>query len=72
MNNYWVGVIVGCSIGAIFSLVALISYVDRVNNLTEQVKELNEKVEKHDEIMKQYEFYVWHNMKFFEEKEEKK
>jgi len=31
---------------------------------------LKEIFEEHEAIMSKYEFYIWHNMKFFEEKEE--
>lgn len=57
--NYWTGVIVGGLIGTIFSLIALISYVDRVNNLTAEVEKLRVEVADHERIMKAYEFYNW-------------
>lgn len=57
--NYWTGVIVGGLIGTVFSLIALISYVDRVNNLTAEVEKLRVEVADHERIMKAYEFYNW-------------
>ena len=59
MNNYWVGVIVGGLIGTVFSLIALISYVDRINNLTTEVEKLRVEVADHERIMSAYEFYNW-------------
>ena len=57
--NYWTGVIVGGLIGTIFSLIALISYVDRVNNLTAEVEKLRVEVADHERVMRAYEFYNW-------------
>lgn len=57
--NYWSGVIVGGLIGTVFSLIALISYVDRVNNLTVEVEKLRVEVADHERIMRAYEFYNW-------------
>jgi hypothetical protein len=43
--------------------------IEQNNGLRAEVAELKEMVEEHEAIMTAYEFYNWHNMKFFEEKE---
>lgn len=69
MNNYWVGVICGCCVATLFFVVMMFVSVEQTNRLREEVVQLREEVAAHEEVIKQYEFYVWHNMKFFEEKE---
>jgi len=70
MSEYWAGVICGCCFGAILMLVMMFVIIEQNNGLRAEVAELKEMVEEHEAIMSKYEFYVWHNMKFFEEKEE--
>ena len=70
MSEYWTGVIVGCCFGAILMLVMMFVIIEQNNRLRAEVAELKEIVEEHEAIMTAYEFYNWHNMKFFEEKEE--
>jgi len=69
MNDYWAGVIVGCCFGAILMLVMMFVIIEQNSRLRAEVAELKEMVEEHEAIMNAYEFYNWHNMKFFEEKE---
>lgn len=68
-NNYWVGVILGGTLGIILSLVGLFCIIKQNDDIQGQVLELRAKVAEHEEVIRQYEFYVWHNMKFFDEKE---
>ena len=68
--NYWAGVICGMCTATILFLIMMFSVIEQNNELKKEIAELSVKVERHDEVIKQYEFYVWHNMKFFEEKEE--
>lgn len=67
--NYWVGVICGMCAAALFFTVMMFVSVEQTNRLRAEVAQLREEVADHDEVIRQYEFYVWHNMKFFEEKE---
>ena len=67
MNEYWAGVIVGCCFGAMLMLVMMFVIIEQNNRLRAEVAELKEMVEEHEAIMTAYEFYNWHNMKFFEE-----
>ena len=67
--NYWAGVICGMCTATILFLIMMFSVIEQNNELKKEIAELSVKVERHDEIIRQYEFYVWHNMKFFEEKE---
>ena len=67
MSEYWAGVICGCCFGAILMLVMMFVIIEQNNRLRAEVAELKELVEEHEAIMNKYEFYVWHNMKFFEE-----
>jgi hypothetical protein len=68
--NYWGGVICGCCAASLFFVVMMFVSVEQTNRLRAEVAQLKEEVAGHEEVIKQYEFYVWHNMKFFEEKEE--
>jgi hypothetical protein len=67
--NYWGGVICGCCVATILFTVMMFTVIEQNQRLRIEVAQLKEKVEDHEEVIKQYEFYVWHNMKFFEEKE---
>lgn len=67
--NEWGWVILGCAMGIVFSTIVFFCIIQQNDNLQKEVAELREEVAGHDEVIKQYEFYVWHNMKFFEEKE---
>ena len=67
--NYWVGVISGMCAASIFFTCMMFMQIEDTNKLRAEVKELREKVEEHEAIMTKYEFYVWHNMKFFDENE---
>jgi hypothetical protein len=67
MSEYWAGVIVGCCFGAILMLVMMFVIIEQNNRLRAEVAELKEMVEEHKEVIEQYKFYNWHNMKFFEE-----
>ena len=69
--NYWVGVIAGCACSTILFTILMFSVIEQNKVLQSQVKELSEKVDEHEKIMRAYEFYNWHNMKMFDEKEEK-
>lgn len=68
--DYWVGVICGMCSASIIFIVMMFVFIEQNNSLRAEVAELKEMVEEHEAIMSKYEFYVWHNMKFFEEKEE--
>lgn len=67
--NYWVGVISGMCAASLFFVVMMFVSVEQTNRLRLEVAQLREEVAGHEEVIRQYEFYVWHNMKFFEEKE---
>lgn len=67
--NYWGGVICGCCAATILFTVMMFVSVEQTNSLRAEVAQLREEVAEHEEIINQYEFYVWHNMKFFEEKD---
>jgi hypothetical protein len=69
--NYWVGVISGMCAASIFFTCMMFMQIEDTNKLRAEVAELKENVAEHEEIMNAYSFYVWHNMKFFEEKESK-
>ena len=69
MNNYWAGVISGMCVASILFACMMFVHVDQTNRLRAEVAQLKEEVAGHEEVIMQYEFYVWHNMKFFEEKE---
>ena len=68
--NYWVGVIAGCACSTILFTTLMFSVIEQNEALRAQVEELSEKVDEHEKIMRAYEFYNWHNMKFFDEKED--
>lgn len=72
MNNYWVGVISGMCAASILFACMMFVQVEQTNKIRVEVAELRKEVEDHEEVIRQYEFYVWHNMKFFEEKETEK
>lgn len=65
--NYWAGVICGMCAGAILFVVMMFVVIEQNNGLRAEVAELKEMVEEHKEVIEQYKFYNWHNMKFFEE-----
>lgn len=67
--NYWSGVICGVCAASLFFVVMMFVSIEQTNGLREEVAQLREEVAEHEEVIRQYEFYVWHNMKFFEEKE---
>jgi len=58
--GYWGGVICGCCASAILFCVMMFSVIAQNNDLKTQIKSLEAKVEKHDEIMQAYAFYNWH------------
>lgn len=64
--GYWGGVICGCCASAILFCVMMFSVIAQNNELKQQIKELNAKVENHEAIMRAYEFYNW-KMSFQEE-----
>lgn len=66
--NYWVGVISGMCAASLFFVVMMFVSVEQTNRLRLEVAQLREEVAGHEEVIRQYEFYVWHNMKFFDEK----
>lgn len=70
--NYWVGVVSGMCAASILFIVMMFTVIEQNQILREEVAQLREEVADHEEVIRQYEFYVWHNMKFFEEKEEEK
>ena len=55
--NYWVGVIVGCIMGIILSVICFLCVVKQNENLTAQVILLREEVAEHEEIMRTYKFF---------------
>lgn len=57
--NYWVGVIVGCTLGIILSVICFLCVVKQNENLTAQVIELRKEVADHERIMRQYEWFNW-------------
>lgn len=67
--NYWGGVICGCCVATILFAVMMFTIIEQNQRLSIEVAQLKEEVAEHEEVIRQYEFYVWHNMKFFEEKE---
>ena len=67
--NYWSGVICGVCAASLFFVVMMFVSVEQTNRLRAEVAQLREEVAAHEKVIRQYEFYVWHNMKFFEEKE---
>lgn len=68
--SYWAGVICGCCAASILFTCLMFSIIGQNQALRKEVAQLKEEVAGHEEVIMQYEFYVWHNMKFFEEKEE--
>ena len=75
--NYWAGVFVGFMCSLLLMAVVCIGVTDRMSQYEVALEQLSKKEDElknlyaeHEKIIKQYEFYVWHNMKFFEEKEE--
>lgn len=58
-NNYWVGVVLGCTLGIILSLVGLFCIIKQNDDIQEQVLELRAKVAEHEKIMRAYEWYNW-------------
>lgn len=67
--NYWGGVICGCCTATILFTIMMFTIIEQNQILRAEVAQLREEVAEHEEVIRQYEFYVWHNMKFFEEKE---
>lgn len=65
--NYWAGVMCGCCLSIILMLVTMFVQIEQTNRLRAEVADLKEMVAEHERIMTAYEFYNWHNMKFFEE-----
>ena len=51
-------VILGCTLGIILSLVGLFCIIKQNDDIQEQVLELRAKVAEHEEVIRQYEFYV--------------
>ena len=70
MSNFWVGVVVGACTATVLFIVLQFVTVKQNDRLRQEIAELSEKVSQHEETIKIYEFYNWHNMKFFDEKEE--
>ena len=60
-------------VASILFIVMMFVVIEQNNELKEklevEIAQLEEKVAAHEEVIRQYEFYVWHNMKFFEDKE---
>ena len=52
-NNYWVGVVLGCTLGIILSLVGLFCIIKQNDDIQGQVLELRAKVAEHEKIIKQ-------------------
>ena len=67
MNSFWVGVIVGCACSTVLFTVLSFTTVEQNKVLQAQVKELTEKVEEHEKIMRCYEYYNWQFDKRFAE-----
>ena len=67
--NEWCWIILGCAMGIVFCTISFFCIIQQNDNLQKEVAQLREEVAGHEEVIKQYEFYVWHNMKFFDEKE---
>ena len=57
--DYWWGIIIGCACAATLFMILMFSDVEQNKALQAQVKELTEKVEEHEKIMRAYEFYNW-------------
>ncbi len=57
--GYWGGVICGCCAAAILFCAMMFSVIAQNNDLKQQIRELNAKVENHEAIMRAYEFYNW-------------
>ena len=60
MNDFWLGVIAGCSAALIFATCALFIHENRVQNVERRVQQLEamqERVEEHERIMRAYEFF---------------
>ena len=69
--NYWGGVICGCCASATLFILLMFTVIEQNNDLKQQVSKLKEMVMEHEQIMRNYEFYNWHeSMRFFEEKTE--
>ena len=64
--NYWGGVICGACASTLLFIVLMFSVIAQNNDLKAQIKNLEAKVDKHEEIMKAYEFFNW-KMSFQEE-----
>lgn len=64
--GYWGGVICGCCASVILFSVMMFSMIAQNNDLKQQLKELDVKVENHEAIMRAYEFYNW-KMSFTDE-----
>lgn len=58
-DNFWVGVIIGCAMGILFSVVCFFCIIKQNDNLEVQVKHLTEMVQDHERIMRAYEFFNW-------------
>ena len=77
MNNFWLGVLSGLFASMIFFCVSVgimsdktRQYEARLHEVTQRCEVLEAWVEENKAVMQIYEFYNWHNMKFFDEKEE--
>ena len=57
--NYWVGVVSGMCASVILFICLMFSVIAQNNDLKAQIKNLEVKVDKHEEIMRAYEFYNW-------------
>jgi hypothetical protein len=55
--NYWAGVICGICSASIFFLIMMFSVIEQNNELKKEIAELSVNVERHDEIMRTYEFF---------------
>ena len=58
-DNFWVGVVIGCAMGILFSVICFFCIIKQNDNIEAQVKYLTEIVQDHERVMRAYEFYNW-------------
>lgn len=58
-DNFWVGVVVGCAMGILFSVICFFCIIKQNDSIEAQVKYLTEIVQDHERVMRAYEFYNW-------------
>ncbi len=59
VKSPWAWVLLGCAMGIVFSVICFFCVIKQNDDIQIQIKELTEKVQEHDEIMKAYEFFNW-------------